>query len=184
MVTTSKIMLPVLLGLAILTLGGCRKGAAPLSTMIPGSAGFDPAAAAKNLSESDFEGGAAPLGVAFDASGQPLYGGSSLGTVYFEYDSYELNDEAIRALSATAQSLRSGAGGRVLVRGHCDDRGAGEYNLALGEKRATAARDFLVSHGVDQMRIAVVSLGEEQPVCRESHEECWWRNRRDDFVAQ
>lgn len=67
---------------------------------------------------------------------------------------------------------------RVTVEGHADSRGTSEYNLALGERRATAVRDYLVSLGVDSARVNMVSMGEEQPVCREEAESCWAQNRR------
>ena len=183
--TASKILLPVLLGLALVFGGGCHKESfPPLPTMVPGSAAFAPGGPGGNLHESDFEGGAAPYSGVTDAYGNPILGASGLTPIYFEYDSYQLSDQATRDLGGTAQALKVGANTRILVRGNCDERGATEYNLALGEKRANVARDYLISLGVDSKRIAVLSLGEEQPVCRESHEDCWSRNRRDDFGAQ
>ncbi len=71
---------------------------------------------------------------------------------------------------------------RFLVEGHCDERGTNEYNLALGERRANAATGYLASLGIDGMRMRTVSYGEERPVCTESNESCWQRNRRARFV--
>jgi peptidoglycan-associated lipoprotein len=72
----------------------------------------------------------------------------------------------------------------ILIEGHCDERGTDEYNLALGEKRALAARDFLVNFGIAKSRISVVSYGEERPVDPRSNEEAWSKNRRDEFVIR
>jgi len=72
---------------------------------------------------------------------------------------------------------------RITVEGHCDERGTVEYNLALGERRARAASDYLVSLGVGADRLRTVSYGKEVPVCQQSNEECWSRNRRDHFAV-
>ncbi|MGH9389600.1 MAG: OmpA family protein [Vicinamibacteria bacterium] len=104
--------------------------------------------------------------------------------IYFDYDRYELKEDAVQALKDNAQTLLSNPNARILIQGSCDERGTNEYNLALGEKRGNVARDYLVSLGVDSGRIAVLSLGEESPVCQDHIEDCWWRNRKDEFVSQ
>ena len=72
----------------------------------------------------------------------------------------------------------------MLVEGHCDDRGTVEYNLALGQRRAKAASDFLTAHGVSASRITTISYGKEQPACTAQTEACWAKNRRDRFMVQ
>ncbi|MDD1679671.1 MAG: OmpA family protein, partial [Methanomicrobiales archaeon] len=71
----------------------------------------------------------------------------------------------------------------ITVEGHCDERGSAEYNLGLGDRRATSAKDFLVQLGVPADKLKTISYGKERPVCTESNEECWQRNRRAHFSA-
>lgn len=106
-----------------------------------------------------------------------------LGDVYFDFDRAELKAEARERLSRNADFLKSRPEFLVTVEGHCDERGTNEYNLALGDRRATATRDYLVSLGVAASRIKIISYGEERPVCRDSNEGCWWQNRRSHFVV-
>jgi peptidoglycan-associated lipoprotein len=97
--------------------------------------------------------------------------------VFYGFDQYTLTNEARSTLRRQAAWLSSYPGVRILVAGNADERGTREYNLALGARRANAARDYLVSQGVDPARIETVSYGKERPVCRQSSEECWGRNR-------
>jgi peptidoglycan-associated lipoprotein len=101
-----------------------------------------------------------------------------LAPVYFALDSAELDDAARAALNRNAEWLRRWTSVHARIDGHCDDRGTAEYNLALGDRRARAVRDYLTSLGVDAARLRPVSRGEEEPVCGERSEECWGRNRR------
>jgi peptidoglycan-associated lipoprotein len=103
---------------------------------------------------------------------------------FFNYDEAQLDDAAQAALSASATWLKSeqGAGYRLLVEGHCDERGTEQYNLALGDRRANAAKDYLVTLGVDAGRIRTVSYGEERPF-EEGHDDASWaQNRRAHLV--
>lgn len=107
-----------------------------------------------------------------------------LGDVFFEYDQAMLSDAARATLQKNAEwmnvSYRRSA--RVSVEGHADSRGTNEYNLALGERRAAAVRDYLVSLGIAADRVNIVSKGEEDPACTEEAESCWSRNRRGRFI--
>ena len=105
-----------------------------------------------------------------------------LPDVYFEYDSFELSSQAREVLQQNAGWLQRNPETRVEIEGHCDERGTVEYNLALGAKRAKAARDYLVALGVSANQISTISYGEELPVCREPNESCWQQNRRDHFL--
>lgn len=98
--------------------------------------------------------------------------------VYFAFDKSNLRPEARETLSANARWLRQHPEFVLRIEGHCDERGTNEYNLALGERRANATKDYLVSLGVDADRLQTISYGEERPVCTESTEACWQRNRR------
>jgi peptidoglycan-associated lipoprotein len=99
-------------------------------------------------------------------------------TVYFATDEYSLDDASKTTLAAQAQWLIANPNVRASIEGHADERGTREYNQALGERRANAARDFLVSQGVPTSRLVVTSWGKERPVALGSNEEAWAQNRR------
>ena len=109
--------------------------------------------------------------------------GGPLADVRFDYDSYDLREDARSTLQTNANWLKENADKRVEIEGHCDERGTVEYNLALGAKRAKSAKDYLVTLGIDASRLSTISYGEELPVCREQTEDCWGRNRRAHFVV-
>ncbi len=106
----------------------------------------------------------------------------NLKPIYFDFDKYDIKPEMEAVLTDNAKQLLDNPTVRVRLEGNCDERGTNAYNLALGEKRANAVKDFLVKYGISPDRIETVSYGEERPVCREHNENCWWRNRRVDFV--
>jgi peptidoglycan-associated lipoprotein len=106
-----------------------------------------------------------------------------LGVAYFEYDKADLTDAARAVLQKNSDWMRRWSSTRVMIEGHADSRGTNEYNLALGERRASAARDYIISLGVPAARITIVSKGEEAPTCREEAESCWALNRRAYFVV-
>jgi peptidoglycan-associated lipoprotein len=110
-------------------------------------------------------------------------GGGPLDDIHFDFDSFDLTEEARSALKRNADWLGQHRSTRVEVEGHCDERGTVEYNLALGSKRAAAAKSYLVSLGVSSDRLTTISYGEELPLCRESTEACWQQNRRAHFVV-
>jgi peptidoglycan-associated lipoprotein len=113
---------------------------------------------------------------------QELNSRGYLQDAYFDYDKYELRDDARSALATDSEWLKKFNTIQILIEGHCDERGTNEYNLALGERRANAAKDYLVSLGVDGGRVKTVSYGEERPGCTESTETCWAKNRRAHLV--
>lgn len=105
-------------------------------------------------------------------------------TIHFDFDSYELDEEARATLGRKAEIMREYTGAKVVIEGHCDERGTEEYNLALGERRARAAYEHLVILGVTPERMSIVSFGEERPVVEEHNESAWAQNRRAEFVVQ
>lgn len=105
-----------------------------------------------------------------------------LGDVYYELDSANLGEAARERLARNARFLDGHRDLEVAIEGHCDERGTNEYNLALGERRASAAGGYLANLGVDGERLRTISLGEERPQCSQSAEGCWGRNRRAHFV--
>lgn len=107
----------------------------------------------------------------------------ALKTVYFDYSSAAITGSTRDTLNANAEYLKTNAGVKVQVEGHCDERGSVQFNLALGEKRAKSVRDYLVSQGIAASRISVISLGKEKPVSFGHDEESWSKNRRGNFVV-
>lgn len=102
--------------------------------------------------------------------------------IFFDLDKSEISSEARDALTKDAEFFRSYPQVRVSLEGHCDERGSTEYNLGLGQRRAEAAKNYLVSLGISADRIETVSWGKERPFCTEHDESCWHQNRRDHFV--
>jgi len=103
---------------------------------------------------------------------------------YFDYDKADIRPDAREALTQTAQFLRSNAQVRVTIEGHADERGSTEYNLALGDRRAQAVKDFLASQGITADRMETVSYGKERPVCTDKNEQCYQQNRRGHLVRK
>jgi peptidoglycan-associated lipoprotein len=107
-----------------------------------------------------------------------------LNDIHFDFDKYDIRPDAARTLDANAAWLKSNGNQLLLIEGHCDERGTNEYNLALGERRAKSAMNYLVSQGVQASRITIISYGEERPLCTEHTETCWAQNRRDHFLVK
>ena len=103
---------------------------------------------------------------------------------FFDYDKSNIRPDAQQALMGDAAFLQQHPNIRFTVEGHCDERGSTEYNLGLGDRRATAVKDFLVQQGVSADRIRTISYGKEKPFCAEHTEDCWQQNRRGHFVYQ
>jgi peptidoglycan-associated lipoprotein len=101
---------------------------------------------------------------------------------YFDYDRADIRADARDMLSQTAEYLKANASLRVTIEGHCDERGSTEYNLGLGDRRAAAVKEYLVSLGISADRMNTVSFGKEKPFCMEHNETCWQQNRRGHFV--
>lgn len=108
----------------------------------------------------------------------------TLKDIYFDFDRWDITPAAAKTLKENAGWLKANPRHLLLIEGHCDERGTSEYNLALGERRAAAARTFLVSLGIGVGRITTISYGEERPVCTEKSEPCWAQTRRAHFLAK
>ena len=104
--------------------------------------------------------------------------------IYFDFDKYDIRPDDAKILEANVEWLKAHPEMLVLIEGHCDPRGTPEYNIALGERRARAARNHLISSGVAADRISIVSFGAEHPVCTEETEECYAKNRRAIFLVR
>jgi len=98
--------------------------------------------------------------------------------VFYDYDKSDLKPEARRQIERWAAFLKTNANATITIEGHCDERGTREYNLGLGERRANAAKNFLVSQGIEARRVATISYGKERPAVNGSNEAAWSQNRR------
>jgi peptidoglycan-associated lipoprotein len=105
-----------------------------------------------------------------------------LGDVFFDLDAATVREDARGPLQKNADWMKRWSATRIVIEGHCDERGSAEYNLGLGERRAAAVKDYLVNLGVPADRIAVVSKGKESPFCSDTSESCWQQNRRGHFL--
>ncbi|MEE2776279.1 MAG: peptidoglycan-associated lipoprotein Pal [Acidobacteriota bacterium] len=122
-----------------------------------------------------------PLDAEIKEADQHARDNGMIGDVYFDFDKYELKEEARQRLAKNADFLKGNGAFVVTIEGHCDERGTNDYNIALGDRRANAAKDYLISLGVSAGRVRTVSYGEERPSCTDSNEGCWFRNRRGEF---
>jgi len=110
--------------------------------------------------------------------------GTSVKDVYFDYDKSDLRGDQLAAVQADAQFLTQHSSINFTIEGHCDDRGSTEYNLALGDQRASSVKNALTTAGISAARIKTISYGKEKPFCMEDNEACWQQNRRGHFVYQ
>lgn len=127
----------------------------------------------KSADDSSMQGGAVP-------SHDSVAG---LERIHFDFDQFTLSAEARSVLTQNAKFLKANSGVQAVIEGHCDERGSDEYNLALGESRALAAKSYLISLGISGKRLSVISYGEEKPLRNASNEAAWAQNRRAEFKA-
>ncbi|HKV53497.1 MAG TPA: peptidoglycan-associated lipoprotein Pal [Candidatus Binataceae bacterium] len=105
-----------------------------------------------------------------------------LGDIHFDYNDFTVRQQDGDILHSNADWLQKNPNAHVQIEGHCDDRGSEEYNIALGAKRAQAARDYLVTLGISADRMSTISYGKELPLCTDETDDCWAQNRRDHFA--
>ena len=104
--------------------------------------------------------------------------------VFFDYNRYTIRSDMRAVLKANAKALNADPNKRVVVEGHCDERGTEEYNIALGDRRAEAIKKYLKNLGISSSRITTTSFGEQKPFCKSHNETCWQQNRRGHFVIR
>lgn len=109
-----------------------------------------------------------------------IHGGNNLKTVYFDYDSANIRLDQIANIRDNAHYVKQ-TSKSIVIEGHCDQRGTNEYNLALGDKRAQSAKNYMVNLGIDPQKLRTVSFGEERPSCMANNESCYSQNRRATF---
>jgi peptidoglycan-associated lipoprotein len=126
----------------------------------------------------------APDNVPSDLSLEPTTVSRNLGDVFFDYDRFQIRQDAMPVLDANAEWLRVNNRKTVLIEGHCDERGTMAYNLILGEKRARAAQKYLQDLGVQSLQLQTTSYGETRPSCKQQNEDCFQQNRRVHFVTK
>ena len=168
----TKVVFMVLLGIVVgLNVSGCKRR--------PGErAGADDVSPIAGVHGDGIYGDA--LGERFGMDGEYIEG--QFEPVYYEYDSSQIGPAERSKLEEVAGYMRRNPGVNVIVEGHCDERGSREYNLSLGERRALAARAYLVGLGIDGSRLQTRSYGSERPVAFGHDESAWSQNRRAEFV--
>ncbi len=181
-----KRVLSILMLLCLGACGGTKRPPVVATTQGAGSdtRGGAGASEPQPLSEGpDIQAVDAGVASSRDMLSDPSGEGGPLQDVHFEYDSAALSDQARGVLERHAGWIKANPGLRIAVEGHCDERGTVEYNLALGDQRARAVRDYLVNLGVEARILTTVSFGKERPLDPASNEASWARNRRAHFAV-
>jgi peptidoglycan-associated lipoprotein len=109
---------------------------------------------------------------------------SDINDIFFDFDRYSIREDAQKTLQGNAAVLKGKKFRKIVIEGHCDERGTSDYNLALGERRAESTKRYIVALGVAPSNIAAISYGKEKPFCSDRNEECWQQNRRAHFVVE
>jgi peptidoglycan-associated lipoprotein len=173
-------MLGVIVLLSLFALWGCPKKSQVTTT---------PEAAPAAKSEPTAEQKAEPmkeeakLAVKDESMERAAPAASGLQSIYFDFDRSFVRDDAKATMKANAEWLKANPKVKVKIEGNCDERGTKEYNQALGQRRATSAKKYLTDMGISAKRISLISYGKEKPVCNDSTEGCWQKNRRGDLIA-
>ena len=186
---TMMVLLSLVLVLSLAVLYGCPKKAevasAPEAQKVeqaPAKSAED-IAAEKAAAEKRAAEAAAKAAEEQKAREAAAKAAAGLQPIYFDFDKSFIRDDAKPVMKANAEYLKANPKVKVRIEGNCDERGTIEYNQALGQRRATAAKKYLTDMGISAKRISLISYGKEKPVCTQSTEDCWQKNRRDEFVA-
>lgn len=124
------------------------------------------------------------MGIYGDATGVPGAAHDAIVDVFFDYDRYSIRPSETAALKKDIKFYKDYPKTKIIIEGHCDERGSMEYNIALGQRRADAVRTYLIDAGISADRISTVSYGKERPFCTTHDEECWQLNRRGHFIVK
>jgi peptidoglycan-associated lipoprotein len=175
----------------MITAGACRKKVPPPAAAAPAAAVAPPATRPATPPPPAPPPPPTPLPAPAALTEEEIFNRKSLdqlnaekplGDVFFELDKSDLSAEGRSALQKDADWMKKWTRTVVTVEGHADSRGSSEYNLALGDRRANAVKEYMLSLGIPGSRLTVVSKGKEQPFCTEENESCWQQNRRGHFV--
>jgi peptidoglycan-associated lipoprotein len=126
---------------------------------------------------------ASSAGSGEDAKERAMTADGGLQPIYFDFNKAVVRDDARSVMKKNAEWLKSNPKVKIRIEGNCDERGTVEYNQDLGQRRSVSAKKYLAAMGVASNRISLISFGKEKPVCTESSESCWQKNRRDDLVV-
>ena len=160
--------------------------AAPAPAAVAPAPGRAPAPAFAPAAAAPAPAAAAPARPAAATPPRPMEFSESpnLKDIHFDFDKYDIRPGDATILDANGAWLKQAASNLVLIEGHADERGTNEYNLALGERRAKATMNYLVSQGIQASRMTIISYGEERPACTDKNEPCWSKNRRAHFLVK
>jgi peptidoglycan-associated lipoprotein len=174
----------ILLSMSVFLLWGCPKKAevatAPEAPAAPAEVKEQPKPEEKVEPVKELAPPEAPKA---EVKEQAAAAAGGLQPIHFDFDRAFIRNDARSVMKANADWLKANPTVRVRIEGNCDERGTKEYNQALGQRRAASAKKYLTDLGISAKRISLISYGKEKPLCSESSEDCWQKNRRDDFVA-
>ncbi len=172
MKTRSMVILMSVMICSILVLTGCPKK--PEETAMP---------EAQKPAVEEPAPAPAPAEVKPEPAERSTAAAAGLKPIYFDFDRSFIRDDAKDIMKENASWLKANPRVKVRIEGNCDERGTIEYNQALGQRRASAAKKYLTDLGISASRVSLISYGKEKPVCSNATEDCWQQNRRDDLVA-
>ena len=175
-------LLGVIVLLSVLALWGCPKKAQVTSSPETPK-GMETAPATESATGESKDELAARQREKEEARERAATAAAGLQPIYFDFDRSVIRDDAKATMKVNAEWLKANPNMKVRIEGNSDERGTREYNQALGQRRATSAKKYLTDMGISAKRILLISYGKEKPVCAESTEGCWQKNRRDDFIA-
>jgi peptidoglycan-associated lipoprotein len=150
---------------------------------VPMERSFDRSSTSPTTPSSNTPAGLSPSTPAGSLAGN-VPGGNALNDVFFDFDRFQIRQDAVPVLDANARWLSANANKTALIEGHCDERGTVAYNLVLGEKRARAAEKYLKDLGIPASQLQITSYGETRPFCKQQNEDCYQQNRRVHFVTK
>ena len=182
MKSRSFVYVMMVLILGAFTLWGCPKKAEVTSTPEPQKEAA-PAPPAKEEMKAEQPAPVAEAPVKEEVKEAAPMAPMGPQPVYFDFDKSFIRSDAEAIIKANADWLKANPTANIKIEGNCDERGTKEYNQALGQRRASSAKKYLTDMGISAHRISLISYGKEKPVCGDHTEECWQKNRRDDFVV-
>jgi peptidoglycan-associated lipoprotein len=187
--THRRLMVPVLASLMVLAAACSKDPPPPVEPTGPTAAELAEQARLDSIRRADEAAAAAERAAAEAAAAERREAERRMAEaratleemIFFDYDEAEITAASERVLRAKVDILRRSPAVRIRIAGHADERGSNEYNIALGNRRAEAVREFMANFGVDANRIAIISYGEDRPLVNQSNEAAWSRNRRAEF---